>query len=55
MTSAAPPSAPQIHELMVQVRELARKQVAQLENLERKVGMTQAERAAVRPLRPGEK
>ena len=41
----------EIHGLMVQVRELARKQVAQLENLERTAGMSQAERAALRPLR----
>lgn len=44
----------EIHGLMIQLRELARKQVAQLDNLERSAGMTQAARAALRDVRPEE-
>lgn len=43
-----------IRELMIQVIELQRKQVRQLDHLERRVGMTQAERAALRDARPEE-
>jgi hypothetical protein len=38
----------EIHSLMVQIRSLARKQVAQLDTLEAASGMTAEERAAVR-------
>ena len=38
----------EIHGLMVQIRSLARKQVAQLDTLEQAAGMTLEERAAVR-------
>lgn len=44
----------QIRDLMIQVIELQRKQVRQLDHLERRVGMTQAERAALRDARPEE-
>lgn len=37
-----------IHELMVQIRQLARRQVSQLSNLEQAAGMTAEERSAVR-------
>lgn len=43
-----------LHALLVQLRELARKQVAQLDNVERALGMTQGERAALRDVRPEE-
>lgn len=44
----------EIYELMIQLRELARKQVAQLDHVERAIGMSQAERAALRDVRPEE-
>lgn len=44
----------EVRELMVQLRELARKQVRQLDNTERMLGMSQAERAAARDVRPEE-
>lgn len=43
-----------IKDLMVQLRELARKQVRQLDDLERVVGMSQPERAAWRDAPPEE-
>lgn len=40
--------AAEIHTLMVQIRQLARRQVSQLDNLEQAAGMTVEERSAVR-------
>jgi hypothetical protein len=40
----------EIHGVMIQVRQLARRQVAQLDDIERRAEMTEGERAAVRDM-----